>query len=189
MNRIVLVLLVAGLAGNAHANKTERWYTYWGLGYADITYPGDLDDAMDALADLPGVDHVSIALDGLGFYVPQGDQRMVGLIANCFGDRYDVGDDWIQADGYLLSLSAMHFTRRIGQGPFLRADGGLAWYVLDTSWGLDDTSDRGYGFLVGGGFAFPVADGTRILLNANYAVRHVEGENTKTLGISVGGLF
>lgn len=187
-----LALSVLLLIGRADANSLERWYTYWGLGYADVGYPTELDGQLDALASLPGVDHMSISLDMLGFYCPSGESRLYGLILNTFGDRYEQGDVSMQLNGYLLAASTMLYTERIGQGPFLRLEAGPAKYVVQTSIGGyddDQSSDWGIGALFGGGYAFPIADGTRILLNANYALRRIEGETTTTLGLSIGGLF
>ena len=65
----------------------------------------------------------------------------------------------------------------------------MAFYVLDSSLGGDEKSDAGVGILLGGGYAKPITDGTRLLFNVNYAIRRVESENTRTLGISLGGLF
>jgi hypothetical protein len=50
MNHATEKLVSAGDLGSlrdgcrcAEANQLEGWYTYWGLGYADVTYPGDLE--------------------------------------------------------------------------------------------------------------------------------------------------
>jgi hypothetical protein len=193
MRRALLLCLLLGTASMAHANKMESWYTYWGLGYANVAYPDELDALMERTADLPGVDHASIALDGLGFYWPAGQQRLYGCVVNAFGDRYSVNShNWMQVNGYLLAASALHFVNEIGAGPFLRVDFGLARYGLSSEFAGDDdtdTSDWGLGGLVGGGYGLPVSEGTRLLFNVNYALRRVEGDNTRTLGLSLGGLF
>ena len=191
--RNLLLCLVVLCATQVHANKMESWYTYWGLGYADVGYPDEVDTMLDQLAELPGIDHFSIALDGLGFYWPADTRRLYGFIINGFGDRYEEDTaNWMQLNGYLISASTMSFFDEIGAGPFVRLDAGLAKYVVNAEiGGYDDSesSDWGVGALAGGGYALPVFDGTRILLNLNYAVRRIAGENTTTLGISVGGLF
>lgn len=184
----LLVLTIAPqLSGQ---NKLESWYTYWGLGYADVSYPGDLDNLLDQVAEQEGVDHVSLSLDFLGLYLPFGDKHINGFIINAFGDRYEKDGDHMQISGYTLSFSSMRFlTGTIGNGLFLRGDIGGSRFVLDAS-GIDtETSDWGWGFLVGGGFGFNISSGTRLLLNANYSLRNVDGEDTSTVGLSVGGLF
>ena len=190
MKRMALVVIVLIFQDSTvPANELESWYFYGGLGYADITYPGALDYQMEQVADLPGVSHTSITLDLPGVYWPRDDKTLTGVIVNSFGDRYEEGGEWIQLNGYLLSLSTMYFPKQIGDGFFTRADAGLTWYVMDSSVGLEDTSDKGFGILFGGGYGIPVASGTRILLNINYAMRRVNDENTNTLNISLGGLF
>jgi hypothetical protein len=184
---------VGSAAGRARRNKMESWYTYWGLGYANVAYSREQKEKISRIADLPGADHSPVALDCLGFYWPAGQQRLYGVVVNAFGDRYAVNShNWIQVDGDLLAASALHFVNEIGAGPFLRVDLGLARYgwSSESGGGNDtDTSDWGLGGLVGGGYALPVTEGTRLLFNLNYALRRVEGDNTRTLGISLGGLF
>lgn len=172
-------------------NKPETWYTYWALGYASISYPADVDAVFDELADYPGVTHTPINMDLLGFYFPSNDGRtLYGGIINAFGDRYEADGEWFQLNSYLVSASAMHFLQgRIGQGPFFRSDIGLAKHSMDSSVTSTESSDWGLGVLLGGGFAFPVASGTRLTLSATYAMRRIAGETTKNLGLSLGGLF
>lgn len=185
-----ILLAILAVSPQAYSqNKLESWYTYWGLGYADIKYPGELDAALDQLANLDGVDHVSVSIDLLGFYLPFGERHINGFIINAFGDRYEANGTDLQISGNTLSFSSMRFlTGAIGKGLFIRGDIGGSRIVVDAD-GENETSDWGFGFLVGGGFGFNISSGTRILLNANYAVRRVEGDAYKTVGISVGGLF
>ena len=134
-------------------NKLESWYTYWGLGYANVTYPSPLDAAIDQLKDTPGVDHVSISLDVLGFYWPKGERTLIGAVVNGFGDRFEAGNEHMQINGLLLSFSAMRFlTDRIGKGLLLRGDVGAARIGLDTSVAGDATSDLGWGASIGAGY-------------------------------------
>ena len=80
-------------------------------------------------------------------------------------------------------------THRIGQGFFIRTDAGAARLGVDVS-GIGDSSSKwGYGGLLGIGYGFPITAGTRILLNANYSHRQVEGESYGSVQISIGGLF
>jgi hypothetical protein len=171
-------------------NKLESWYVYFGLGYANPTYPGELDDLMNDLADLPGVTHVSIGMDIIGFYWPLGRHTILGGVINAVGDRYEESGDYIQINGYTLGGSIMHFFNdTIGRGFFIRGDLGLAGFVVDTNFGGDESSETGVGFLAGGGYGFNISRGTRLLLNANFAVRQVEGESFSAFGLTVGGLF
>jgi len=171
-------------------NKLEDWYTYWGLGASSVTYPGELNDIMNELKDTPGINHISIALDLLGFYFPTDENTILGGIVNAFGDRYEEDVENMQINGYLYSFSVMHFLQnRIGKGIFIRGDIGFAKILLDSSFEIDAESDWGFGFLIGGGFGFVVSPETRILITASYANRKVENENWSCLQISLGGLF
>lgn len=171
-------------------NKLESWYVYFGLGYANPTYPGELDDLLNDLGDLPGVTHVSIGMDILGFYWPLGRHTILGGVVNAVGDRYEESGDYMQINGYTFGASMMHFVNdTIGRGFFVRGDLGLAGLAVDTNVAGDASSDTGIGFLAGGGFGFNISRGTRLLLNANFAVRQVEGESFSAFGLTVGGLF
>ena len=174
-------------------NKLESWYIYWGLGYADNAYPDDLEEVLDDLEDLPGVDHLALSLDMFGFYWPRSDRTLVGGIVNGSADTYEVVGVEMNIYNYLYAFSVIHFlTNRIGQGPFVRADVGFARHVVETNiFGVKDdaVSDWGTGILLGGGMGFPVTSGTRVLLNGNLALRRVEGDVTTTIGISINGLF
>ena len=204
MNRVLLSFTAAAviaLSGPADArdNQLESWYTCWGLGYVNNNYPGELQDLLDEIDDLPGgdVDHLALALDIFGFYWPRGDRTLVGGIVNGSVDTYEVtlfGED-VELDiyNYLYGISAMHFlANQIGQGPFLRVDMGLARHVAEAeALGEEDeeASDWGTGILLGGGYGIPVTSGTRLLVNANYSLRRVEGETTSSLVLSLNGLF
>ncbi len=172
-------------------NSNERWYTYWALGYAKPDYAGPLDDLMNEIDDLPGVIRTGIDMDSLGFYFPVNHHKTaVGFVINGAGDRVSKSSDWAQINQYLYSLSAMHFINgNIGKGFFVRCDAGFARLLAENSEGYKATSDWGFGFNFGGGYGFPVTSGTRILLNANYGIKKIEGDTYGKLNISVGGLF
>ena len=126
-----------------------------------------MQDLLDEIDDLPGGDvgHLALALDIFGI------------------DIYN----------HLYGVSALHFlANQIGQGPFLRVDMGLARHVAEAeALGEEDeeASDWGPGILLGGGYGIPVTSGTRLLVNANYSLRRVEGETTSSLVLSLNGLF
>ena len=175
----------------ARDNDLESWYTYWGLGYANNSYPDELQDALDEFNDLPGVDHIALALDAFGFYWPRGDRTLVGGIVNSSADLYEVAsvNEEINIYHYLFAVSAMHFlTHKIGQGPFVRADVGLASISVESGQEVAE-SDWGTGFLLGGGYGIPVTSGTRLLVNANVSLRRVEGDQYTHVGITLNGLF
>jgi hypothetical protein len=105
----------------------------------------------------------------------------------------------------------MHFLgREIGRGIFFRGDFGFAGSLWNPSGsgvfvsardsiGSSEVvmiggvaegtqSDTGIGFLLGGGFAFPLKS-TNILFNLNYAQRRLKGENHGTISVSLGAFF
>jgi hypothetical protein len=72
----------------------------------------------------------------------------------------------------------MHFPKVIGEGPFLRADLGWGFFGVEVYADgealepLSDWEKSGLAGLFGVGYAVPVGGGgTRILFNANYAIR------------------
>jgi len=184
---VVSMIPVKSYAGD---NKLESWYAYWGLGYADIKYPTELDNLLTWVEKQPGVSHLSLCFDGLGFYFPRGPRTITGFVINTWGDRYEINNESMQLNGYLFSLSFMHFlNHRIGRGFFIRGDAGAAKFSIVSDGLGSSSSDWGWGGLVGGGFGIPITPGTRLLFNINYSIRHVEGESVGALEISVGGLF
>jgi len=177
--------------GTAQAAQ-ESWYTYWGIGWASNSYSGEVGNVLESAKD-DGLDHVSLSLDMLGFYwpLPGNPKTLLGFVVNGTGDRYDGGkDDWVQVNSYILGVSSMHFFgREPGAGFFIRADLGMAVFSVSSSGDDSENSDIGYGGLIGGGYGIPVSEGTRILININYAYKHAAGDTVGSLGISVGGLF
>jgi hypothetical protein len=184
-------LLLFALAGNGEAaeNRQENWYTYWGLGISRVTWPGEANDGVKLLAAFPGVSRTQLSLDLFGFYKPINPNTMVGFIVNGAADRIEYQDTSMQVNLYTYAASAQYFPKEIGEGMFGRADIGLALANAQNNGNDSSYSDPGAGLLVGVGYAHPITDGTRLALNVNYAIRQIEGESWKTLGISLGGLF
>lgn len=194
---LIGVVLFLSYTGASHAveSKMESWYTYWELGYANISYPVELQEAIDVLENFPGVDRTKVNIGILGFYWPLKNNRTLlgGMIDGC-ADRFDVSllgySTYMQINHYLYSFSVMHFLNNtVGNGFFLRSDVGFAKMMVDKKDEGDRTSDWGMGFLVGGGYSLPVTEGTRIIINANYSIKRVEEENYGKFAISIGGLF
>ena len=179
----------------ARENELESWYTYWGFGASD----NDLFDDVDL--EGTGVSHTSLSVDSFGFYWPRGQKTLVGGVINTFADFFEGNDLLSSAEinsyNSLYSISAMHFlSPKIGQGFFVRADAGLALHyaevkldILGNEADSEWTSEWGSGFLIGGGYGFPITSGTRLLLNANVSQRYVEEESMTNVGITLNGLF
>jgi len=165
---------------------SESWYTYWGLGYANIRYPSDLQDKIDV--DKQNESRSPYALDVLGFYWPLTPKTIAGLIVNGTTDGVEVNQNEMRILQYLYAVSVMHYIgNSFGSGFFVRADVGFSNIKQKTENIIKD--EDGLGLLVGGGWSFDFG-GTRLLLNANYAYRGgIGSESYNTLGISIGGLF
>lgn len=186
-----LSILVVGSRADGIENKIENWYSYWGFGWADFSYPRELNTSING-AKNAGLENVAVCLDLLGFYWPKGESTLMGAIFNGAADKFEEGSLNFQINSYQVSMSVLHFiTREIGNGPFIRIDAGPSKIFLETNFtGENDyNSEWGYGFLAGAGVGFPVASGTRITIGINYTVRRIEGENYKIMMASLGGLF
>ena len=190
---VLIVAFVGVLVLNPAPAKAEveSWYTYWGIGYGHVMYPDKLQSALDMLDEVGDVSHISVALDILGFYWTLSNERtIVGGIINGVGDRYEVKGEELQVNLYLVGPSVIHsFGDEPGSGFFVRGDAGVAFAVVQSSVSSDGRSEYGFGALGGGGYGFAITEGTRLLLNLNYAVRRIESETYGVVGISLGGLF
>lgn len=169
----------------------ESWYMVWGVGMSSVSYGKEVDQTIEFLEGLPGVDRTTLALDLLGVYFPTVDRKtLLGGIVNAFGDRLDYGSEWFQINGATYSGSVVHFPQgTIGRGPFLRADLGPARMNVDGSEVTSSNSDWGFGGLVGGGLAYPVTSGTRFALTVSYAFRRIEGDDVGAWSAVVSGVF
>jgi Autotransporter beta-domain len=176
--------------------KSESWYLYpIGLGYAVPSYSSGPQAAVDAAKNTPGVSRLPLSLDLLGFYVALADNQALGFMANATNDTLSNGtqDVSLQLNQYSLSY-LFSFGPETGSGFFLRADAGPARGVATVKstgsiLGTSSVSGWGWGLLAGGGYGIPISDETRILLQANYARRFVEGESYSSLAFTLGFLF
>ncbi len=177
---------------NSGTAYQEGWYTYWGLGGASVSYTDEVDDALDEMVDDYDLDRMQLTIDMLGFYWPINNNTILGFVINAAADRIYDSDDWFQYNSYLYSASAIYYPgSEFGSGVFLRGDVGMAAFVATDSDENSENGEKGFGFLVGGGYSINLG-GTRILLNVNYAHRSVEFfeiDKVSVIGFSVGGLF
>ena len=183
-------LLALLLACNASYAKEEIWYTYWDIGMANHSYPGDANAAFNALEELPGVDRSQFGFNMLGFYLPLPVNNLMGFVINSSADRFDIGEEYVQLNQYTYSLSTMKFFgSEIGDGVFFRLDAGVAKAVAQSSVAESISSDSGFGFLAALGVGLPISEGTRILLSGSYSQRRIEGESTSVTALNLGFLF
>lgn len=186
----LVALMCLFLSASAFA-KVESSYSYWGLGYANIDYPGSLERDLSELETHIGGISYDVALRY--FSLPgskrtyAGKHTVLGIISNGAVDGYGHEDAAMVVNHSLFSLSSMHFFgEEIGSGPFVRVDIGLSWLCViaaDSEETISEGSDFGFGYLLGGGFAF-----AKTLLNVNYSSRKIEGEKYRILSLSIGWL-
>lgn len=184
---VVANLLLAGIAAAAQ----ESWYGYFGLGGSYSSYPPEVEETL-ALVTRANGETVQLSLDFFGFYwpVPKRPRSLVGFVVNGAAEHREKNGRSARVDSYLLGLSTMHFFGlEAGAGLFVRADIGISWYDVESSEAASYESGKGFGGLVGGGYGIRAGEGARLLLNVNYAIRHADGDNLGTVGMSVGCLF
>lgn len=188
----VLVHVILSAPLYAAESKMERWYTLWNIGYGQNGYPLDLQEILDNL----DVEHpTGTTADVLGFYVPLGEQTLIGTITNVSADVYEWKDSKTEIDiyNYIWGASVIHFPNaKIGQGGFVRTDLGAAFVrtkVIQDNEEVESTSDTGVGILVGGGYAWPIMEGTRLMGGLQFALRQVEKDYFLSVGLTLGALF
>lgn len=174
----------------ATEGNIESWYFHIALGGSENSYPDELQVILDELEKLPGVDHVSVSID-IGFYWPMSNNKTVlGIAISGYGDRYEVVGEDMQINHSLYAFSAVHYPINfIGRGVFLRGDIGVATLGVTSSLGVDETSDTGFGFLLGGGYSWQITSGTRLDIMLGFGSKTIESENYSTTSFNVGLLF
>jgi len=195
----LLILLFSMLSSSVFAQEessaqVKPFYAHIGLGYSNIGYP----DEWEGLFDLFDTHIGGIGFD-VGVYIPLpgSNNIVVGIDGNGAVDAYFGTGIWGESvsmtlDHTLISLSSMYFLKEIGLGPFVRADAGLSRVgirVSDIFADVEAESNYGLGLLLGGGLAFPILDKGKALLNVNFSFRHVEDDNYKIVGVSIGYLY
>ena len=171
----------------------ESWYVQLGAGMTGNSYQGQFKDTINAVDDLNGKTSrpIGFGID-FGFYWPLANQKTIlGVRVEGSGDRYSNNSTGTTIDvsiiQRLLSFSSQHFFgANVGNGWFVRGDVGTA-SALMTYDDLIVTSKTksGYGLSVGGGYAIPIGDDTRMLFFMNLSSRHFGSDRftISTLGV------
>lgn len=176
----------------------ESWYTLWGLGFSK----NQIEDENGNNFFQGTSRNTSYNLDLLGFYWPINNHKtMLGFIINTTSDsgKDSAGITWSVVTSQ-LGFSAQHFFgTNIGDGPFIRGDLGFTRAASEARKGGNsftaDTNSKG-SFLIGGGYAWPLSQETRLLLGLYYRylpdlkydgyVDHVKG---RIINLTAGFLF
>ena len=171
-------------------DRTESWYTYWGLGLSSITYPSDIQSILNYIKANYNPANVKLCLDMLGFYFHLNKKLLIGFVINGVADRYVyANNNYFQINQYNYGLSFIRYlNRQFGSGLFLRSDIGLGKYVYQSNIDGNYSSDNGFGLILGGGYSVDLG-GTRLLFNLNYGYRRIENQEGGVLSFSLGGLF
>ncbi len=192
-NKISIVVFSLAMWASPSMAEVEPWYTYWGVGVSDNSYPSDLQNLFDAAESSPNIDRSEIAIDMFGFYWPVLDNRtIVGGVISGTADRLNVTgtSEYIQLNQYLYGVSVMKFLgNEPGDGFFVRGDIGVAKIVLDSSFTSAVSSDSGTGFLLGIGYGVAISEKSRLILGANFTSKKIEGETFTATTFSIGGLW
>ncbi len=184
---ITLTIGISLISQAAHASP-ESWYFNFGLGYGIPRYPANIEPSIDLLEGA-GATNLPIAVD-LGLYWPIEASSLLGASINGISDSYTVAASKISLVQTGIFFSGMHFFgSEPGKGLFLRGDAGAGRFAVDTNLGIAGGSDYGFGGGGAIGFGLPLGQGTRILFQASYLYRRVEGENLGATAFTIGGLF
>ena len=185
------LLMCIALTGVAVASDGEYQqqgvYFNLGLGWADASYFDEMEEVIELLEDLPGVDRMQVGID-LGLYFALQPGMGLGPALTGIGDRLEDDSDHMQFNQYLFGASYRFYpSKMFGKGFFLRADAGMARMVLDMSDQDAQTSDWGFGILLGGGYSWQIGGSTYFSLNADFTSKSIEDENIG--GVTIGGAF
>ena len=188
MKKYLVWLLLCVSSSIVHADE-EDWYTYWAVGTVNYDYPGSLGSELDFIEALPGVDRTRTSYDLFGFYWPQAENSLLGFVVSGSTDFFETWYDELRISQNLFAVSGMRFFgREIGDGFFIRGDAGLAQITFENNVSRS-TSDSGFGYLLGVGYAFPVSTESRILVGVSFSDKLVEGDSWKSTSFTVGGLW
>jgi len=173
--------------------ETESWYLMVGLGGSIPYYFDDLKGENNSYEK-----YLSINLDILGIYLTINENIILGVLGNGTSERYEKNDivedilgnktkkvTELDISAVTIAVSAKYFINKINEGFFLRGDLGISSIVIKTE---DKTSldgerkeeTEGYGFLLGGGYAYPITRGTSLLFSTNYTLRKAKSEVDKS---------
>ena len=195
---ILVLLATAGFAlGAEPATATpalearESWYLGFSLGYPALAYSGETGRYARSLRADASVSRVPLAAE-LGVYWPLSirHETLLGVAAHGTVDHYAVGGDSVDIARQLVAGSAIAYLGpRLARGFFLRGDLGLAVSSLSDSSGFSREGGPGPGGFAGFGWALPVSEETRLVVQAGYSLSWIEGEAYHQGSVGVGALF
>jgi len=155
--------------------KLESWYFMFSLGYI----------AQNKLEEVSFDTDIKLALD-MRVYLPFSEHALAGAGINFAS--FQSSDSEIAVNFLLYSLSLEYYFKFIGDGFFLRADLGGAKLVV-TAGEVSASTDWGYGFLIGAGYALPISSESSILIYGTYRALDLDGAAYSDIALQVGCLW
>jgi predicted porin len=113
----------------------------------------------------------------------------LGIAVNMAGERYSLDKVWFQINQYLYAVSAITHLNKQFDGFYLRTDLGLANFVITDSDSNSETTDTGYGILVGVGYSFNLFTNFRMAPYVNYKYSKVEDSDDSKIALGVKFIF
>ena len=171
-------------------SKIESWYFHFSIGGAKNSYPDEIQQLLDILNDASNVTHTPISVE-LSFYRPLSNEKtLLGITMDITADDYEFESETFSINNIIYAVSAILYPMEyIGKGLFVRADIGTAVITTESSFGPTETSDYGFGFLLGGGYSWPISSGIRFDLMGGLISRNVENESYSSLILNFGLMF
>ncbi|TNE70831.1 autotransporter domain-containing protein [bacterium] len=193
MKKIVLITMLVAAATSVKAQiqtiqTTESWYIDAGIGYSVFRYPSALQEVLDNLKELDNVTNTPIDMN-FGVYANISEHITLGGVFNIGADRYESDNGWVQYNYNMLALSSHIHLNKQYNGLFFRTDLGSGWLSVVDSDDEVHTTDKGIGFLVGIGFAFPISKEARVAPYVNFENLHVDNEDYSKIAFGVSIIF
>ena len=165
----------------------KSWYVdVFDLGVAAGSYPSTMEAKLDAAGALPAATRGRIEVNVLGLYWPLGAKRdlLVGGMWDSTGDGVTQGNKSWSLYRELYALSTLYFPfGKIGDQFFLRGDLGVVQSDYSGQEFAQAQNGWGAGLKVGIGYAVPLGNTVRPMLNFDYAYDNVfQGDPGMDLG-------
>ena len=170
-------------------SKIDSWFFKFGVGPVAISYPGEIQTAVDILESSSSIERTSLAID-MGFYGTVNKNYMVGFNINGHSDNFKNTNTnaEMSINVYNYALSNIYFFDKVEDGFFVRGDIGIAKAVVDSTFTSAVSSDAGLGLAIGAGYCFNlnVVSLQTELLFTNYSI---EGETVNSSQLLFSLLF
>ena len=197
LSRALVIALCLWTTSFAQAG-VETWYTYWGLGFANLNYTGNIDNDIDSLKANAGYKHdTSMSADLFGFYWPVFEQNTImGVVLNGATDNFrssSLNID-LSVTASQLSYSTMYFFgAEPGDNFFVRGDIGLgrigATATDSNNISVSGATNTGIGVRLGCGYGILVSEESRVLITLLFGKNNSDDGDATFTSLLVGGLW